>query len=74
MLSILSIIIFAAFTIPMSINVILINKSHRIKYYGEEEERMKKINRKRRRTTIILFMLLPVTWAIICFCNYLITK
>ncbi len=74
MLPIVTTIIFLAFMIPISINMIMFIQSQRKNYSIQEEIQMNHINKGRTRRMVVLFILLPVVFFLIFFGNYLLRR
>jgi NADH:ubiquinone oxidoreductase subunit 4 (subunit M) len=74
MLSIIATLIFLAFIIPASYNMIMFILSQRTQYFDTVEEKQAKgINRIRIRRVVVLFILLPIVMFLLFFCNHLLT-
>jgi Na+/proline symporter len=74
MLSVIATLIFLAFMVPASYNMIMFILSQRRHYYDiEEEKQAKEINRIRIKKVLVLFILLPIVMLLLFFGNYLLT-
>lgn len=75
MIRIISTLIFIAFIVLISFNMIMVMQHQRKLYYDYEEENKAKIDRKTRiKRVIILFILLPITMIILFIGNYILNR